>query len=372
VTEDWQPCAAALADALARSGDLRDPTWHEAFTRMPRHVFLPGRSMDVAYCSSEAIVTQTRPAFALGGDRVELPTSSASAPAAMAMMLDRLDVRDGHRVLEVGTGTGYNAGLLCHRLGDDNVYSIDIDPDLVHAARLVLASLGYHPTLAAGNGHRGIPDGAPYDAIIATCAITHVPPAWIRQLKPGGRMVAPLHGGQDAALMVLDKTADDEVSGRFDPQRASFMPLRTALDSPLPTPRVLSPAALAMPHYGTTDLDPNPLVDPAEDLILFLHLHIPGLTIGASDNQVLGKTVGVSDPTSSAEAALVAVAPQTWTVIQRGPRRLWDTIEHATRLWHTLGQPSRQRLGITALDDIGRQYVWLDDPDGPYSWPMPL
>lgn len=109
-------------------------------------------------------------------------------------MLDRLGVRTGHRVLEIGTGTGYHAALLSHRLGDTNVYSIDIDPDLFEAVRPALDQLGYRPVLRAGDGYEGLPDGAPYAGIVATCAIDHVPPAWIRQFKRGGRIVAPLAG----------------------------------------------------------------------------------------------------------------------------------------------------------------------------------
>jgi protein-L-isoaspartate O-methyltransferase len=107
-----------------------------------RHVQLEKVSGRGAY-ADEAVITQTRPAPVLGGDQLDLPTSSASAPGAVAVMLDRLGVVEGQRVLEVGTGTGYNTALLCHRLGDRNVYSIDIDPELVAAARTVLAGLGY-------------------------------------------------------------------------------------------------------------------------------------------------------------------------------------------------------------------------------------
>lgn len=70
--------------------------------------------------------------------------------------------------------------------------------------------------MTAGDGYRGMPAGAPYDAILATGAISHVPPAWIRQWRPGGRLVAPLAGGHEAALMLFVKVAEDELVGRFD------------------------------------------------------------------------------------------------------------------------------------------------------------
>jgi protein-L-isoaspartate O-methyltransferase len=102
----------------------------------------------------------------------------------MAHMLNSLNIHTGHTVLEIGTGTGYNAALLCHRLGDTQVTSIDIDPDLVADTRLRLATLGYHSTLLAGDGTHGAIDNAPYDRVIATCAVPAIPPAWINQLAP--------------------------------------------------------------------------------------------------------------------------------------------------------------------------------------------
>jgi protein-L-isoaspartate(D-aspartate) O-methyltransferase len=187
---DWEQLAAAMTQNLIFRGELTDPAWQRAFLETPRHVFVRDHSLDDAY-SLTALVTQWRTADQLGNKR---PTSSASAPGAVAVMLERLSVQDHHRVLEIGTRTGYNAALLCHRLGAANVYSNDIDPILIDQARLTLKTLGYHPTLAAADGYAGLADGVPYDRILATCAITHVPPEWIRQLADGGRIVAPIAG----------------------------------------------------------------------------------------------------------------------------------------------------------------------------------
>ncbi len=115
--------------------------------------------------SDNALLTQTASTGA-GTARQDLPTSSSSQPSVMAVMLDRLnisaaappDTATGHqgcRVLEIGTGTGYNTALLAHRLGDANVVSVDIDPALVEAARARLAGLGLHPALRAGDGALG-------------------------------------------------------------------------------------------------------------------------------------------------------------------------------------------------------------------------
>lgn len=110
----------------------------------------------------------------------------------MTRMLETLDVRDSDRVLEIGTGAGYNAALLCHRLGDRQVYSVDVEPDLVDAARSRLAALGYHPTLVCADGGLGLPEHAPYDRIIATCSVPRVPWSWVGQTKLDGVILADL------------------------------------------------------------------------------------------------------------------------------------------------------------------------------------
>lgn len=362
-----------MTEHLISEGDLADPKWRRAFTETPRHIFVPDYSVASAY-SPMALVTQSRMADEFGNER---PTSSASAPGAVAVMLDRLDIDDGHRVLEIGTGTGYNAALLCHRLGAADVYSVDIDPALVESARRVLAKLGWRPMLVAADGYAGLADGAPYDRILATCAVTHVPPEWIRQLADGGRIVAPVAGNSAKPLFIFEKAAPDEVSGHFDKKNLGFMPLRHDVSSPFGPGESAGMSASGMAHYGTTTTDPRRVHEADSALALFCQLHVPGLQLGYDTD-----SEGSPDPSRAIRIivhtadAMAEVAFQAndgrWPVIQRGPRRIWDTIETAVSLWDHLDQPDVSRLGISALDDIDRQYVWLDDPDGPYSWPLPL
>jgi len=373
---DWKQRAAGLVAA----GVLSDPAWVAAFAGVPRHVFTPtvrdtdGTTLaagqpqwwDAVY-SDEALLTQTTVAGE-GDERQELPTSSSSKPAVMAVMLDRLDVHAGHRVLEVGTGTGYNTALLTHRLGEGNVYSLDIHPGLVAQARERLALVGQHPHLQAGDGAAGLVEHAPYHRIIATCAITHVPPAWIRQLVQGGRLVAPLDADAAGPLLVLDKTAPDEVTGHLDDFPAWFKPLRSHAADPLGSGQTLGFTGTGMAHYGTTTLDPATLLAERPDLTLFCWMHLPGLTIagGRESGVVVAHTEDCM-----AKAQLERRDDGTWQVIQRGPRRLWDTIEHAVTTFEKLGRPKRGRFGVTALDDPATQYIWLDDPNGTYSFPIP-
>jgi protein-L-isoaspartate(D-aspartate) O-methyltransferase len=152
---------------------------------VPRHVFLPEVAPEAAY-RDEAIVTKR----SADGQ----PTSSSSQPTIMAIMLDQLGLAPGHRVLEIGAGTGYNAALLKHIVGAAGVVvSIDLDEDVAAGAREHLAAAGCPDvTVVCGDGAAGYPAEAPYDRVIATVGVSDLAPAWLSQLAPGGRIVVPL------------------------------------------------------------------------------------------------------------------------------------------------------------------------------------
>jgi protein-L-isoaspartate(D-aspartate) O-methyltransferase len=169
-------------------------------------------------------------------------TCTSTQPSLMGRMLDMLDIRPGHRVLEIGTGTGYNAAVLCHRLGDTNVTSIDVDPILIENARTALAALGYRPTLAAADGRDGYPHNAPYDRITATCSLPRLPYSWVQQAAPGARIVVTLAGLLGGALLLARTSGDGTAAGRFMPGPVSFIPAR-----PHPPGRTL-PAPARSPH----------------------------------------------------------------------------------------------------------------------------
>lgn len=369
-TAEWRVKAHRLAAELAASGLLVDPAWRTAFAEVPRHVFLddPTADLDAIY-ADDALLTQT--ASPPTDPDQQLPTSSSSQPSVMAVMLERLAVRPGMRILEIGTGTGYNAALLCHRLGSTNVASVDLDPSLADTARDRLNRTGYYPRVLAGDGSDGLVDFAPYDRILATCAIMQVPAPWITQLADGGRIVAPM-AGTPGPLLVLDKAAPDEVSGRLDPYPTAFMPLRHQVEDPLGPGETIAFSGRGMPHYGTTPLDPHRLIDAEPELAIFCRFHLPGLRF-AHDPAPAGDqpaTVVAYTADSMAEATATPTADGTWPVLQRGPRRIWDTLEVAVATFERLGRPALSRFGVTALDDPARQYVWLDDPAGPLSWPL--
>ncbi len=210
-----RPSSAALrrklVEELEAAGNLTDPAVARAFLAVPRERFLPGRPLEEVY-ADKAVVTRTGPHGA--------PTSSSSQPAIMAVMLERLQLGPGLRVLEVGAGTGYNAALLS-TLGAA-VTSVELQPDLADAAATALESGGHRVTVVTGDGREGWPAGAPYDRIVLTASTGTVCKTWFDQLVPGGLLQLPLHlrGPDLQAVVTLRKDggglrSTDVVDGGF-------------------------------------------------------------------------------------------------------------------------------------------------------------
>ncbi len=157
-----------------------------------------------------------------------MATSSSSGRLVMARMVDLLELRPGMRVLEIGTGSGYNAALLTHIVGDGMVTSVEVDDELAEHALAALAATGYEVNVVTGDGTHGYPSGAPYDRVVATAAVHTVPYAWVEQTRPGGSLVVPwaptFH--PDGPLVVLTVGDDGTAEGRFI-EPAHFMPLDT-------------------------------------------------------------------------------------------------------------------------------------------------
>jgi protein-L-isoaspartate(D-aspartate) O-methyltransferase len=345
-----------LVEDLTGQGVLRDPRWREAFQDVPRHVFVPGFYADTEdggfeRVTDEGLVYRDEP-LVTRLDEWGMPVSSSTMPSLMAGMLETLDLAGGERVLEIGTGTGYNAALLCHRLGGHNVVSIDIDPALVNDARGRLAGLGYHPTLAAADGAGGYPSGGPYDRIISTCSWPRVPAAWIRQVREGGTIMVNvfrgLYGGGIAVLGVRDGQA----SGGFMPRFGGFMPTRT-----MPGPGRLRAPRLHDGERRPVLIGRQILDDPSVDgfsLVAALRIdavRIPRRSAGGVEQLWLHGRDG------------------SWAclehddVVQGGPVNLWDLIEAAYQRWRAAAPHPKAALTVTA---DGRHLVSCGT-----SWELP-
>ena len=185
---------AMIEEQLTRAGrDIRDERVLKAMAKVPRHEFVPKWQQRFAY--------EDRP-LAIGYDQ------TISQPFIVAYMTEQLQPRPEDKVLEVGTGSGYQAAVLAELV--DEVYSIEIVEPLAEEAAKTLKRLGYENVhTRAGDGYKGWPEKAPFDAIIVTCAPEEIPEALVEQLKEGGRMMIPV-GPVEAPqkLYLLEKRND--------------------------------------------------------------------------------------------------------------------------------------------------------------------
>jgi len=215
---------ASLVETIARRGTFHTPQVQAAFRAVPRHLFLPGVSLEQAYSPHPVITKRAADGTAL---------SSASQPNLVASMLEQLDVQPGMRVLEIGAATGINAALLSELAGPTgHVTTIEIDQDLATGARAALTKADYPQVrVICGDGADGCSAGAPYDRIIVTAGAADIAPSWWTQLAVGGRIVVPLvlHASGLTRSIAFDHTQ----STRMDSVSAlvcGFVPMRGALE----------------------------------------------------------------------------------------------------------------------------------------------
>lgn len=174
----------ALVDTLIASGHIVSPSIEQAMRTVTRHRFVPQATLAAAYAND---------IVAIKNDDTGTMISCASQPGVVATMLEQLQARPGERILELGAATGYNAGLLAGLVGSEGrIVTVDVDQDIVDGARAHLADAGFtNVEVVLGDGALGWADGAPYNRIIATVGAHAVPAAWLDQLAPHGRLLAP-------------------------------------------------------------------------------------------------------------------------------------------------------------------------------------
>ncbi len=293
ITKDLQAYRDAMVQDLETQGYVSSEPVKKAFASVPRHLFVhhyyvrqPG-TLHWDYhevTDTEAWYQQvySDTAFVTLVDEVGRTLSSSSQPAVMARRLELLDVEPGQRVLEIGTGSGYNAALLAQLTGNPAlVTTIDIEPEVMpQATQAIEQSVGSGVTIHIGDGSQGYLEYAPYQRIIATASTPTVPLAWAEQLAPGGTLVCILQPGISMCGGILQATKNAEgLSGRLV-HKATFMPLHQADFRYLPrrTPHL----NMKMPVFATFPFDiqffdPSFTWDP--DFQFFLYYTIPDLSI---------------------------------------------------------------------------------------------
>ncbi|MFC4587443.1 methyltransferase domain-containing protein [Sphaerisporangium corydalis] len=360
----------ALADELAGNGELTDKVWREALHAVPRHLFVPAvawvnpyeapgyridreRDPDSWWTAAYAdlsIITQLDDGMTeLGGGSSGDYTSSLSAPGAVVEFLELLDPYDGDRVLEIGTGTGWTAGLLSHRVGDTNVTSVEIDQAVLAVAATNLKEAGYAPRLVHGDGEKGRPEAAPFDRVHVTCGVVTVPYAWVEQTRPGGTIAFPwmpeFEPGHKVSLTV---GRDGTATGRFS-GGARYMMLRGQR-----TPD--SPTYEGAYRKREATLDPRRIFRSGYGFDVAMAGCLPDVSVATNDGGPFEVWLWAGGSGAHLSGS---------DVRQFGDRSLWDEVEGVFFRWVGWGHPERSRFGMTVTAE--GQHIWLDLPDNPIA-----
>ncbi len=361
---------AQLVSELRHRGGILSQSVQDAFARVPRHVFVPEVGAAAAY-RDEAFVIKC------GSDG--LPVSSSSQPAMMAIMLDQLGLRAGDRVLEIGTGTGYNAAVMSAVVGPrGQVVSIDIDADLVTRARSSLMAAGYDAvTVLCADGGYGDPARAPFDRVIVTAGAWDIPPAWLDQLGPDGRLVLPLSIRGIQLSVALQRSGREWVSAsawrcgfvrmlgafagpeqvlRLDEPQALFAQMSDgspvdgpALQGALAGPVTDVPVRIRLANLGElADLDLW-LTVASPDLARLTVLAAPGEWLRFTPMLPFGGLVGqATDPVHLGIAVLLSAEPgPVLCGLGPGGEDLAFRLAQRAREWAGLGRPDAGRLQLT-------------------------
>jgi protein-L-isoaspartate(D-aspartate) O-methyltransferase len=306
----------------------------------------------------EAVATQVDDGTDEYDGKGVIPTSSSTAPWLVEKMLGLLDIRVGMAVLEIGTGTGYNAALLAERTRTGHVTTVELDPAIAEHAREALRRTGLPVTVVTGDGARGHPQGAPYDRVVATAGVYEIPHAWVAQTRPGGRILLPIAGSfHSGTLLCLTARGDGTARGRFHGD-AAFMYLRDQRRDEVLWGRDEENAQIT-----TTRLHPREVFTEF-DAGFAVGTRLPGCVKGRRKTGGGTEVLRLSHLGSGSWASFTPGTGEH-EVRQYGPRRLWDELETACRWWADAGRPDHTRFGLTVTPE--GQTFWLDAPDRPVS-----
>ncbi len=371
-----------LVTSLKSEGAVTSLIVEDAFMSIPRHAFI-----DYYYAHNPAgtETEQWRRIERPSGEDVErwlegiyanvplvtafdeagMPSSSSSSPDIMAFMLEALQLRPGMRVLEIGTGTGYNAALLAHIVEDPQlIFSVEINSLLAHAAQEKLdAVVGKGTTVHVGNGLGGYSPGASFDRIIATGSYHKVPLPWLDQLKEGGVLVMNL--GRDRAssmgLLRLEKIGSTrEARGKFlspayflqlrEPGQASGRDIRSQFSQNVRRP------VIAKFSISRAVFDPALLMDMQFAFLVSCELPYASLT-WIPKQEDMPFTLNLFD-TESDTIVLFRTTEEAgvWEVQVRGAIQTWERLLQAFQRWVSLGRPVMTDY-VFEVDEDGRQVI---------------
>ncbi|MEV6233581.1 methyltransferase domain-containing protein [Saccharopolyspora shandongensis] len=320
--------------------------------------------------ADEPIITQVDDGRTPPGATGLRPSSSCSKPSLVADMLDALDVRLGHRVLEIGGGTGWNAAELATRVGPrGQIVSIEVDPDVAAAERQALRTGGYDVVVITADGLAGHAREAPYDRVIGTAAVRAIPRAWIDQAHPRGVIVTPW--GTDycnGTLLRLDVHDDGSASGRCGTNLA-FMRVRGQRRD------YLEPGDDELRGADRTTTARS--IPEFFEMIAYsraafaIGLRVPRCYLTVEELAPDHRRIELHDVSSRSWARVDLLRRnEIFEVHQIGPRRLWEEVDAAYGWWLDSGRPAPDRFGLTVAEN-GDHSAWLDEP-GEASWPLPV
>ncbi|MFD7106985.1 methyltransferase domain-containing protein [Streptomyces celluloflavus] len=382
-----RPAPDELGRSLLASGAL-SAEWAPSFAAVPRSAFLPdlmwphdmGTGRNVAidrtrdpqawqrYADSDVpIVTQWDDGAHDGTAPGKSFSSSSSMPSLVFRMLADLDVRAGQRVLEIGTGTGWNAALLAHRLGPSNVVTLEVDAAVASSGRAALEGFGLPAEVVHRDGAYGYAEGSPYDRIVATCGLRRIPFAWVAQAKPGGVLLVPwgtYFGPAEATARLVVAEDGRSASGPFT-QPVAFMRMRSQRFV-WPRHDAYVPAgAMDRADISFTTLTGAEFATGSFDVVGFvIGLRVRDCAHNADRERDGRRAVWFYGLSDTSWAVVVFRDDQddrkAAKVYQSGPRRLWDEVEAAYRWWDGHGRPGFERFGLTVTEE--GQRAWLDAP----------
>jgi len=297
--------------------------------------------------SDHAIITQTD-GFA--------PTSSTSQPLLVARMLELLDLEPGMRVLEIGTGTGYNAALLAEIVGSKGtICTVDVQEDVARRAETYLQDEGYGSVrVFCRDGYLGAPEAAPFDRIVATVGCSDLSEHWLEQLADGGTMLVPLQHGLSDPLVRLTKDPDSSMGARGGVVDSSnFMPIQGALTWTTPWRDTL---ILGLPETPTwsrplpdtlaTDVDTaHPLKDDRHQAFAFF------LALAYRPLWYTNTGYGLADPGTSSVVTVTCDSIEGYTAVpaRSGLDSLHDALLSLLEMWTDLGQPAPSEYDLSLV-----------------------